>query len=127
MNLLAALGTSKLIHAKEAAAALADGWIVRPIGEVCCSEVEDIYVIRRNHLLTKPGPHAQQLANSVDKLLAGLCEHAGSTGQWIEIRGDAEHHFILFAVVERVIGCMRVVSQHDVSDARWQELWQGVA
>ncbi len=127
MDILAALRASKLIHAEDAASALAKGWAAHSNGEASCSELERIYAIRHNHLLAKPGPHAQQLATSVGEFLIGIRAHAGSSGQWIEIRGDAEHHFMLFVTADEAIGCIRAISQLDVSDARWQELWQGAA
>ena len=127
MDIIAALRASKLIHAEEAASALAHGWVANPNGEASFSELERLYAIRYDHLLEKQGPHALQLAASVGEFLIGLRTHPGPSGQLFEIRGDAEHHFMLFVAADKVIGCLRTVSQLDVSDARWQKLWQGAA
>ena len=125
MHILSALQKSTLVHADEAAHALASGWSAVHHTEVSCQEIERIYTIRQTHLLSKCGPHAQQLVVAVGELLAGIRSYASKSGRWVEIRGDAEHHFALFLIDSDVVGCIRVVSKLDVTDDRWKSLWQG--
>ena len=122
MDILTALRASKLSHADEAASALASGWGVEPYEETGSAQLERIYAIRHDHLLSKPGRHAQQLADSVGEFVAGLRANIGSSVQTYEIRGPAEHRFMVFCTEDNVLGCLRTVSQLDVSEARWQEL-----
>ena len=122
MDILTALRASKLFHAKEAASALAGGWVVEPYEEISSAHLERVYLIRHDHLLSKPGLHAQQLADSVGEFVTGLRANIGCSVQPFEIRGPAEHHFLVFCTEDNVIGCIRPISQLDVSEARWQEL-----
>ena len=127
MDIIAALRESNLVFAEEAASAMEQGWTSNFYREASLAELESVYAIRYEHLLANQAPHAQQLAASVREFLVGLRRCAEPLGQWVELRGEAEHHFMVFIAADKAIGCVRQVSQLDVSDARWLELWQGAA
>ena len=129
MDIRSSLKTSAMIHAADAYAAIEQGWEVStPSPEVSLVELQDIYSIRLKHLRTFPGEHASGLAASVEELLASLRMAPECSAHWVFIRSNAEHHFlVLVTEKDQVLGCMRVVSQLDVSSQRWQELWQRTA
>lgn len=130
MDLITSLDASGLSRAAEASAALAGGWAASPPSPtVSFLEINRIYALRQQHLLSRAGAHAAQLAASIGELLTGLRGDPTASGHWLTIRGNAEHHFLLLIHSETglILGCLRVVGKPEVSDEGWQELWQGTA
>jgi hypothetical protein len=124
-ELAQALEASPLRHAHSAASALRSGWQIEvtespgPFAELAAS-----YSLRLQHLRKSVSAHAVQLAASVEELLNNLRDEAQSTGTWLTVSGPAEHEFlILFSATGRPLGCMSTVSQLQVTEERWSELW----
>jgi hypothetical protein len=129
MVLAESLRNSGLNHAAEAVSALASGWAASSLSPAfSISGLDRIYSIRQAHLLSLPGPHAAQLAKAIGELLANIRSNPDITASWLRIHGSAEHHFLLLVSdSHQVLGCLRTVSQLDVSSERWEEIWQGAA
>ena len=119
MDLCNLLDSSGLIHAAEASSALATGWVASPPSPgVSLSEIARIYSLRHEHLLSLPSAYAAELATSIGELLARLGTSPAIVANWLTIRGDAEHHFlVLISDTQQVIGCLRV-SQLETTGVR---------
>ena len=124
MNLSSDLRASGLSAAPDAAAAIDAGWKVSEFGEASVADLRRVYSIRLEHVSSMSGAHAEQLSRSTEELV-GRLSHA----ERVEIgfiRGDAEHHFVVFRDTDRqtAIGVLRVVSKLDVPSERWERFWQ---
>jgi hypothetical protein len=126
MDLVNALRKSQLSAASDALTAISDGWVVSEHPQlVSCTELDSIYTLRQEHLHSLPSNHASQLAAGIGEFLDGLRLHSQGFGRWFTICGEAEYHFLVFVLAEpeRAIGCLRTISQLEVSGERWKELW----
>jgi hypothetical protein len=125
MDLSLELRSSGLLAAADAAAAIDAGWKVSEFGEAAVADLLRVYPMRLEHVRSIAGAHAEQLSRSTEELIGGL-QHAARVEIGF-IRGDAEHHFVVFRDTERraAIGVLRVVSKLDVPSERWEQVWRG--
>jgi len=124
-NVVELLDASNLAKAREAAQAVRDGWTVSTLSKRDDAQgMRMIYAMRLDHLRKEPGAHAAQLAESVAEFVKGL--EGAADVQFLTISSAAEHDFIVFFADSgtRAIGCLRTVSQLNVSPDRWTELWR---
>mgnify|MGYP000890631028 CR=1 FL=1 len=124
-DIAALLQRSHLALAPDALEALKAGWTLSEfvLGDV--SALKGIYAYRRQRLASMKSAHAQQLAKATAELLLNL--EGATTVQFCRLSGDAEHAYAIFLSVppKEVYGCLKVVSQLDVPQDRWEELWGG--
>ena len=120
------LAVSDLAQAAAALAAVREGWGVELSGQLAaCQQLLEIYEHRHRGLLSHSSAHARQLASDVDEFVSRLRDHSSDRACIYTIRGKAEHHFVVFRLngSDDLLGCFRLVSQLDVSPARWKEYW----
>jgi hypothetical protein len=120
------LADSRLSQAAEAVAAIRRGWKIEAMSESgTCEELASAYQLRLANLRNKSSPHAVQLAASTEELVVSLQKNFGSIYKWVSIGGDAEFKFAIVCLAEsgKVLGCLRTVSQLDVSPKRWSDIW----
>ncbi len=129
MNIEKALRESTLTNARDASAALRDGWtlVIHPRG-VPGSQMLTIYKGRYEHLKKKRGAHAAQLAASVGEFVESLGARPSATVISANLTGDQEHCYSLFLLdgADVVLGCMRTVSKTTVTPERWSALWEDI-
>ena len=113
------------------AAALADlldsgEYTLQSTGEIApVGDLLRTYQVRAEHLASFESPHARQLAASTAEFAERLAAEAedGPVGL-MHATGDGPESFSLFITGDgRILGCMRVISKLDVSEAEWAALW----
>ena len=89
------------------------------------SEVLDIYRHRYAHLAREHSAHAQSLASDVAWFCANLEKVPnGRVAIWIvDIGRPYSLDFFLDTATKKVLGCMKTVSQLDVTPEEWERLW----
>jgi hypothetical protein len=91
---------------------------------VSCADVLMTYEVRLRHVRSISSEHAQRLAEATSEFVSNLDRYRSETGQWITISGGGEVQFAILRLEEgRLLGCLPVVSELDVSSERWTELW----
>ena len=124
-----ALTRSKLSTAPLAVDAIDEGArIEEGMTGLVRSEFLGIYAFRAKHVAKKRSAHAQQLATATLEFVEAL--RSASDNATLGTVGinpeDAEYEFLVFLLegsFPRVLGCLKTVSQLDVSLERWAELW----
>jgi hypothetical protein len=106
-----ALEQSSLSQAKEAALAMLQGWHLGTLeSDGVLSANTDTVEKRLKHLSAMPGEYAAQLTRSLQELLSAIRDSPETKYSTYTLRGDAEHHFIVYFVplTTSVVGCLRV-------------------
>ena len=120
------LAASGLAEAQETLSAIQEGWAIEwHSSTASCQELLQTYEIRHRHILRSSTAHARRLAASVAEFVGRLRQHTSERASLYSVQGKAEHHFVVFRLdgMDDVLGCLRVISQLDVSPARWKEYW----
>lgn len=96
---------------------------------ISCDHMRRIYAVRSKHLKRKKSAHGKQLSISVTEFHKNLEKHHDKNGTFISISTTEEYEYKLFVLQgsNHLIGCMKTISQLEVSPERWAEIWeQGV-
>jgi hypothetical protein len=129
IDLRLSLEESGLLVAKQAASAIDSGWKLSQFkgdagGREGILDLHRTYEVRLKILRSHIGPHAKQLASSVEEFLVRL--QSLRRVEVAHLEGPAEYTFVIWRDPDTssIAGVFRVVSQLDVSSERWDELWK---
>lgn len=87
-------------------------------------DIHALYSERQEFLSNKQGRHAQQLHQSIVELLNNLQANIDCHVACIETRRLSGYYYLIYITDSQVLlGCLRVISQKDVSEECWRELW----
>ncbi len=122
------LGKSELHHANDAVNELPQKIDISE-GYTPASHLLRIYQTRAKALSEKSGEHARQLLDATNEFISNLQCSLGAEVICISTNPDSSPHYLVFITNTNIaVGCLKVVSQLNVSEEQWQEwqeLWKG--
>lgn len=125
-ELIKALMNCDLAESKNAIDFISQGATVRSLteGRSCDDSALQTYTIRLNHIKSFSSAHAVRLASATAEFVERLKVGGSEGGSWYVIEGNSEYHFDIFRQRSgEVIACLPMISETEVSEARWQEIW----
>ena len=129
-EIISALEVSSLIYAAEVLSKIQnEHWkFTRSFGESTATfeELHNTYTIRSRGLSSRKSKHAMQLYKSTIEFLKHLDSNLNRTCYINCLSGNEEYQYLLFVdpIDKQIMGILKAYSQFDVSDERWQEIWE---
>lgn len=119
------LSDSKLLASFDAVSEFSSLRVETSEFPVSCEELLKTYRLRSDHLSQFPTRHAKQLHASTQELCSNLEIHKNKHCLIHTLTGSSSHHYHLVVLQNSqvLLGCLKTVSQLDVSDDEWSELW----
>jgi hypothetical protein len=92
---------------------------------ISCEELLFTYQIRAEHLSQFTTEYAAQLKASTDELCRNLLKHKEEQCLFHTLKGAVKHEYKLVVLKNTnvLLGCLKTVSQLNVTEQEWGQLW----
>ena len=124
-EILEMIKSSDLSAAKDAASEFVELELSLSDNVVSCESLLNIYEMRAKHLEQYSSEHALQLKISTQELCNNLRKYIDDSCILHHLEGQLSHQYILIVLSNRntLIGCLKIVSELNVSASEWTKLW----